>query len=148
MARTHPSEDEKAAYLIQHLPYEQWMLRVTFNAIHGGARTQLEWNIVYEAFIVHTRNLLDFLCGPRSDNELRITDFGQEKKNAPIVIRRTYGELHDAVLHLGYRRPSAAEDKISLARCVTVFEWLDPAFKEFVEALTPAQAQHWHQLSP
>jgi hypothetical protein len=137
------TEAQKIAYLEHHLPYEYSMLKETFNRMHGAA-DQLHYNSYYESFVVHVRNLLDFLCDKTKTTEIRVTDFGQTRRDKPKEIGRTYGDLHDAVLHLGRTRPAAVEQKISLARCDTVFAWLDPAFEDFVNRLTPDQLRHWN----
>jgi hypothetical protein len=138
------TESQKLVYLKHHLPYEYKMFREMFRRMHGAA-DQLHYNSYYESFIVHVRNLLDFLCDKAKTAEVRVTDFGQTRRVKPAEIGRTYGDLHDAVLHLGYTRPAAVEQKISLARCETVFKWLAPAFEGFLEQLTPDQAEHWNR---
>jgi hypothetical protein len=118
------TEAQKIAYLEHHLPYEHWMFKEMFKRMHGA--DQLHYNSYYESFVVHVRNLLDFLCDKSKPTEVRVTDFGKARRVKPKEISRTYGDLHDAVLHLGHTRPAAVDQKISLARCETVFEWLNP----------------------
>lgn len=46
-------------YLADHVAYECEMLRHTYTRLHDTA-PGLDWNVIYESFGIHARNLYDF----------------------------------------------------------------------------------------
>jgi hypothetical protein len=53
------NEAEMLRYLEEHVAYERTMLGYTYARLHDTA-PGVGWNVVYESFGIHARNLYDF----------------------------------------------------------------------------------------
>jgi hypothetical protein len=76
------SEQEKIAYLEEHVSYEVVMLNYTFMRLLASrpstAEEQLDFNAYLESFGVHARNLLDFLSNKARGDERSASDYVPE----------------------------------------------------------------------
>ena len=92
------ARDTKIDYLEEHLPYELLMLRHTHSTL---LQTQdvLNWNAFFECFVVHARNLYNFLRNKSDLNTFAAVDFTTRYR------RPNAGEIaRNPRLRLAFRR--------------------------------------------
>lgn len=118
-------------YLEDHVQYERWMLGQTFQAMHVTPEGPA-WNMVFEAFCLHARNLYDFLRheGKRA-NTYRADDYvpGRTKPNAELE----FNELDTFLFHMSAGR--AHRLKLNLGRLQKLGEWLDAEWLNWANSL-------------
>jgi hypothetical protein len=100
------------AYLSDHLQYERWMLGEAFRELHTTP-TGPRWNMVFESFCVHARNLYDFLRheGKRA-NTYRADDYALDRTK--LVAELAFNELDKFLFHMSADRLERA--KLDLAQ--------------------------------
>jgi hypothetical protein len=138
----HMTENQKTAYLEDHLPYEILMLRYTFQKIMAF-QSQLDWNAYYESFVLHARNLYLFLTNGDGSNAKAsdfIAGFKAQKTNETIS---AFQRLGTQVFHLGPARPSDELQKVAIVQATVVNNWLDQNFSSFIDGLDEKYRLHW-----
>jgi hypothetical protein len=132
-------EEEKAAWLLEHLYYEWSMLNYTIERIRVLPRGN-EYNTNYESFCVHARLLSMFLTNGDTGNFGAadfVDGFRSRKPNDVITL---YNKIDPQVMHLAPKRPVEWHKKFNSTECTTLFGWLDAEFKEFFAKL-PLEVQ-------
>lgn len=122
----------KRAYLEEHLVYERTMLAYTFERLHD-APPGPSWNMVYESFGIHARNLYQFLRnaeGARSD--FRAHDYVQNLPT-PAAFGNFNTDINAFVFHLSTGR--VKRPKLKLQELQKLGGWLDKHWKAWVDAL-------------
>jgi hypothetical protein len=139
------TEEQKIAYLQEHLPYEVLMLRYAIDKITTGEITtpqqQLDWNAHYESFVLHARNLYMFLTnGDRSNVKASnfVPEFKAQKTNDTIS---TFQRLGTEAFHLGPER--STDHKVAMNEAKAVKDWLLSNFSTFVGKLNDSYRVHW-----
>ena len=137
-----PTPKTKAKYLKEHLTYEVLMLRYTYQRLH--VTRNLQWNAMYESFVIHARNLHDFLTSRPSTYKskryrlpnYKASDFSTFVPKTPSNMKHTYDRMHSQVLHLGAERPYSHRRKIKLQREVKkIYDWLEREVTSFKSTL-------------
>ena len=129
------TEDEMISYLKDHLPYELLMLRYAFQKISSKQeQAQLDWNAYYECFVLHARNLYLFLTNGDAANAkaARFIKGGFESDKTEDTIS-VFQKLGTQVFHLGIKRPSEQETKVTLDDAEKVNRWVEENFKSFLD---------------
>ena len=135
---------EKVAYLQEHLPYELLMLRYTLKKI-VAPQLRLDWNVYFESFAVHARNLYDFLTNSEDSRNFKAKDFvayfsiSKEDKVISMFTR-----LHSQVFHLPKNRPTDQAKKANADRAKLVSRWIETNFATFISGLGADYGSKWH----
>jgi hypothetical protein len=130
------TEAELIEYVSEHFVYELLMLR--YSKYHLEiCRDQLLWNTMFAAFNVSARNIYDFLSGGGDNRSVRLKDF--KGRGASCFesngIAPTVDRLNSQCLHLGKRRPTTSDRKVTLDRIRQVFEWAESNMLTFIQSL-------------
>jgi len=147
--RTH-SELRKMAR--EHVRYELQMMRLTAAGLKALRPDQVgERNVLIESFLLHTRNLRDFLHQKqgRDDTDALAVDFFDDpsswldKRPEPAeAIRNNRERMNRALAHLSYSRLEYESSKtwaVSEMR-----QGIEDAFSAFLKAL-PEERAAWFQ---
>ncbi len=130
-------------YLNDHLPYEQMMLKYTFERVSSGELRQLEWNAHFESFSVHARNLYQFLTNGDADIKAHHyvpAGFRSSKTSETI---RTFEQLNRQVHHLSAKRTGDSAAKVQLDHARSAYDWLTENLEQFLNALSTERALTW-----
>lgn len=129
---------DELEFLKEHVGYELEMLSRT-RAFAASESDPWKWNAYFESYLLHARNLIDFLTKPSDDKNCVARDFSSsyvpEKMDGKAA--RIYGRLHDQVLHMGKARtidPSKKVNWSDAGELVRVIEGRMSAFFEAVDA--------------
>jgi hypothetical protein len=129
------SRNRRIQHLGDHLPYELLMLRHAYQRTLED-RYALDWNAFYEAFVVHARNLFEFLTNEGGSNNFKACDFSNfTAKKDPVAQRLINQNLHWQVFHFGKQRKSKDEEKVGREERKTIFDWIEENFETFIVAL-------------
>ncbi len=121
---------EKLAFLRDHLAYERQMLGYAYAQMHAmGAG--LAWNVHYESFAVHARNLYDFLRNDTRSGNYNAYHFVPDWK--PPTYDLLFNGLDPFVFHLGMKRSGLV--KLNLAGLGLLGTWLDGHWADWVNRL-------------
>jgi hypothetical protein len=137
---------ERKAYLKEHLRYEIQMLHYAF-AEMTEPKPQLQWNSVFDSFVMHARNLIDFLSNKagRRGNNFKAADFTQDyEPPSKDTIRELYDQMHADVFHLGKMRPTDESKKINTDRARELYDWIKKAMPILELKLTSESKLYWH----
>ena len=131
--------DTELAEAAGHVAYEWWMLWWGYgmrdlSRQRSGWEYLPEWNAGIEGFLLHYRNLLDFLSPPKTADRdyILATDYVAdfEATDAPIKYRRL---LNKQLSHLSYERIDQQGWELG-----TMTDELWESWQEFCEALADA----------
>jgi hypothetical protein len=90
--------------------YELWMLKQTSDKlIQQEQLDQILKNIYLESFLVHTRNLIDFLDYRNDTRDIRSSDFGVKKMTINLPKGNTLTEINKFLSHLTWDRVGKAK---------------------------------------
>jgi len=120
------------------------MLRFSFEKLCFAEKGKLDWNAFYEVYVVHSRNLYDFLTsegGQRNYNARDYVPKFKSKKTGRTI--EAFRQLHAQVLHLGKRRPVAAPGKFNFNDCKANYIWIEDQFGLFIGQLGNPFASAW-----
>lgn len=124
-------EEEKLHYLKEHVTYERTMLGYTYARLHDTA-PGVGWNVVYESFGIHARNLYDFLRnGGTGGNTFRADDYvlhWPKAEHSP-----SFNVLDSFVFHMSARRNNQA--KLTLEQLQQLASWLNTEWVNWVGRL-------------
>lgn len=127
-----------AEYLSEHLPYELMMLRHAMWKLNEH-QEQLEWNVLYESFVVHARNLYKFLTNGEDVQACKfVPGFGSKADGFSYLQK-----LDAQVLHLSPNRPRLAQAKMQIGDVKACYEWIEEKFAKFVAGLTEEKSKLW-----
>ena len=105
------SENERVAWLHEHLNYELLMMRHTYKqlqALPKTAKDQLVWNANFGAFALYARNLYSFLTNDPDLRSFKASDYERPKTDSKPV-QGVMNNLHEQVFHPGKRRVTQAK---------------------------------------
>lgn len=108
--------------------YELWMFSETSKKILSG--NQIENNIYLESFLIHLRNIIDFLQDEKYPNDIKVSDFDLSKVEILLPENNTYLEINKRINHLTWERVSG--DKIGW-RYGEIIEEINKKFSFFLE---------------
>ena len=137
-------EQQKFNFLEHHLHYELRMLRHALSRCRSTP-DQLEWNVHFVAFVVHARNLYNFLRNkdPKNFQARDFVDDIRYKATRSEAAISTFQKLRDQVLHLGKSRPINGPQKAQLGECEVVSRWIEQNLLGFIEVLEEPYASKW-----
>lgn len=140
------SQPEKIQYLTQ-LDYEVCQLRHTYARLYT-CKEQLDWNAFLELFAVHARLLIEFLCNEADARSYKACDFAEEYRltRSKSDIHGALTKLDEQIFHLSKNRKTDPSDKVNTARAKRLVEWIEPALRQFEDALDEAYRPHWLAL--
>lgn len=124
-------EERLIIYLDEHVSYEREMLEFTFKEMHDTP-PGLKWNIVFESFCIHARNLYNFLRHDgRKQTTFRADDYvpGRSTPNAFLL----FNELDTFLFHMSTGR--IEKNKVNLGDVQTLGKWLDEQWAIWVSSL-------------
>jgi hypothetical protein len=129
MAKSGDTED-KLKYLREHVAYEREMLEFTYARLHKTEPGK-EWNMAYESFAVHARNLYDFLRneGKRQTN-FRADDYVEGWGLSAFTL---FNDLDIFVFHMAASREE--REKLNLQILRKLGAWLDQQWAVWVGRL-------------
>lgn len=146
-AKDAPTPTELAAWLNEHLSYELLMLRHSrkrYSELRAPEQ-QLDWNSQYEAFVVHARNLHDFLTNDATaDIKAHYFFPGGFVATKTSKTMNAMTALNAQVFHMGRKRPPTGPgDKFNTANCEELFTWIEENIRTFVAQLGEPFAEAW-----
>lgn len=103
------NDDKKLA--LDPLWYELWMFNETSKYFISpeGNETIKEKNVYLESFLLHTRNIVDFLEGRKYESDIKCSDFGIEKVDVNLPPRNTINEINLWLSHITKERMEEKE---------------------------------------
>ncbi len=131
MTNAKATSERLVDYLTDHVKYERDMLGYTFRAMHATPPGP-NWNVVFESFGLHARNLYDFLRHEgKKTNTFRADDYvpGRPKPQALSL----FNDLDAFLCHMSAGRAERA--KLTLERLYSLGEWLDREWSKWVNSL-------------
>lgn len=143
-------EEQKKAWLGEHLPYQLKVARHTYARLFGNLDTW-DWNAMYIAFACAARNLRLFLTNKdRSKTNFGAQDFVSAGFSANIeLVKDRMNRLNDQIFHLDKARPTDASSKFQLEDAEIVLNWIEENIASFLAQLEPKQRALWkHQIAP
>lgn len=122
-----PPPETLKTYLKEHVRYERDMLAFAHKQLHETGEGPA-WNLAYEGFCLHARNLEQFL---RHDGDIRADWYlpGRPKPGAMPKLEA----LNQFLFHLSVSRLD--KPKLTVPELEPVGAWLDKEWAVFVDAL-------------
>ncbi len=114
-----------AEILGEHLPYELWMLRQTFEKLRSPPANEVLCNALVESFCIHARLLLEFFTNKQGK---RAKSYTNGSYNAVHLVNLTKAEtekLNTQIAHMTGQRTVNSNDKIGhavRAKLITALE--------------------------
>jgi hypothetical protein len=122
-----PAEPTLERYLKEHVRYERDMLAFAHQQLHTTPEGAA-WNLAYEGFCLHARNLAQFL---RHEGDIR-ADWYRPGRPKPAAMPKLEA-LNQFLFHLSVSRLS--KPKLTVHELEPVGAWLDREWAVFVDAL-------------
>lgn len=151
------TDADKKAWMKEHLRYEITMMRSAFREtvalaprVKVDATLQYAYNVAYEAFILHARNLSDFLQNSGGPTNYKANDFVPKfkTKNYKKSMEGPMDALHRQVFHMAKNRPAGGVTKFDTTKCVQVNSWLEAQLSDFRAALREPFLTTWQTIEP
>ena len=136
------SEQDKIAYLEEHISYEVVMLNYTFMRLltsrPSTPEQQLDFNTYLESFGVHARNLVAFLSDKSSADDRNALDYLPDfEAPANARLQQVLARLEKEVLHVTVLRGPDPQEKFTVDDARELFAWIVPAILRFQGQLDP-----------
>jgi hypothetical protein len=147
------SEQEKIAYLEEHVSYEVVMLNYTFVRLltsrPSTAEEQLDCNVFLESFGVHARNLIRFLSAKSLEDDRNASDYITDFE-APdqVRVKPALFRLEKQILHVTSLRVTDPQEKFNAADARELYAWIVPAVLKFQGQLGPSYRASLDALGP
>lgn len=151
------SNREKLDWFTEHLKYEIQMMRGTFShltklasATNQGDIEQYQYNLTYESFVLHARNLTEFFQNASDNRNYNASDFvsGFKSRDYQKAMQGPMETLHRQVFHMGRNRPASGTKKFDTQSCARVYKWLEAQIGFFKIALPTPYSLHWSKIEP
>jgi hypothetical protein len=139
---------KKKLWLGEHLPYQVMMMRHTYARMFDRDLCAHDWNAMYMAFAVASRNLVEFFTNKdRSNTNFGAKDFvaagfGASAKSIETPMKQVRAQI----FHLDKARPSVEADKFQLESAQSVVKWLDETVWDFRQKLSPDDKKLWNDF--
>jgi hypothetical protein len=136
------SEQEKIAYLEEHISYEVVMLNYTLMRLltsrPSTAEQQLDFNAYLESFAVHAGNLVAFLSNKSSGVDRNASDYLPDfEAPANARLQRMLIRLDKQVLHVTALGATDPQEKFTVDDARELYAWIVPAILRFQGQLGP-----------
>ena len=144
---------QKELWLREHLPYQVMMMRHAYSRLFDRTLGAHDWNAMYMAFAVASRNLVLFFTN--RDSKKSRTNFG-----AKDFIKAGFGEsvkdietpmklVRAQIFHLDKARPAEESDKFQLKNAQVVVTWIEKTLRDFRTKLSTDDKKLWNdELAP
>ena len=130
MARKKQGPD-KLQYLKEHVAYERTMLGYTYARLHDTPEP-ISWNVVYESFGIHARNLYHFFRNEGlAGNHFKAGDYVNGW--SPSKPLHSFTKLNAFLFHMSTDR--TVHEKMNLARLQQLGSWLDTEWVKWAAKL-------------
>jgi hypothetical protein len=136
------SEQEKTAYLEEHISYEVVMLNYTFMRLltlrPSTPEEQLDFNAYLDSFGVHTRNLVAFLSEKSAGDDRNASDYVPDFE-APdrAHLQQVLHRLEKQILQMTALRATDPQEKFTVDDARELYAWIVPAILRFQGQLGP-----------
>ena len=149
MALVPDTEQQKELWLREHLPYQAMMMRHTYSQLFNGQLCAHDWNAMYMAFAVASRNLVEFLTNEdRSNTNFGVCDFIAGGFAAPSI-ETLMKQVRAQIFHLDKARPADAGDKFQMTSAKAVVNWVETTLTKFRNNLSLDDQKLWNSsLAP
>jgi hypothetical protein len=150
------SEAENLDWFKEHLKYEIQMFRRAYAEILkfskegvAGVEGQYFYNLTFESFIVHARNLSDFLQSAGGSRNHNAKTFAPSfvSKDYRKVMESPMRRLHEQVFHMGKQRIAVGEGKFTGADCKRVYDWIESQLEAFGKVVEPSYSGEWSAMN-
>ena len=147
------SEQEKIAYLEEHLSYEMVMLNYTFMRVltlrPSTPEGQLDCNAFLESFALHARNLVDFFSERSRENCRNASDYVTDFE-APdqTRVKQALARLDRQTLHMTSLQATDPQEKFNTGDARELYAWIVPAILKFQGQLDPLYRVSLDALGP
>jgi hypothetical protein len=145
------SDDQKADIMKEHLPYEVWMLNVSYESLCRGP-DQLTKNVLIASFCIYARNVIDFF----TEKSLKPKTYAAARHYIPkweafegerVKGKPFYGMINEQTAHLSYARKRdvgkfGSGDEFSEAK-----KFIDREVIRFVDALPKQWREMWNSFA-
>ena len=137
------NQQEKIAYLAEHISYEVVMLNYAFMHLltsrTSTAEEQLDFNAHLDSFAVHARNLVAFLSEKSAGDHRNASDYvsGFEPPDQ-ARLQQVLLRLEKQILHMTSLRATDPHEKFTVDDARELYAWIVPAILRFEEQLAPS----------
>lgn len=151
MGKNNDLSQQKELWLSEHLPYQVMMMRHAYSRLFDCTLSAHDWNAMYMAFAVASRNLVEFFSNKdRSTTNFGATDFvvGGFSISAKDI-ETPMKQVRAQIFHLDKARPAEKLDKLQLKNAQAVLKWIEKSLSDFRSKLNPDYKKIWSdQLAP
>lgn len=99
------NKTQKQQAILEELRYEVWMFNRTADfLVHTTSFDKVQTNAFVESFLMHTRNLVDFLENKTNKNDARCSDFGIKEQQIKLPAGNTKREINKYLAHMTKQR--------------------------------------------
>ena len=147
------SEQEKLAYLEEHVSYEVVMLNYTFMRLltlrPSTPEEQLDGNAFLESFGVHARNLVDFFSEKSREDGRNASDYVPDfEASDQTRVKQAIARLEKQILHVTSFQAMDRQEKFTLDDARELYAWIVPAILRFQGQLGPSYRVSLDALGP
>lgn len=137
------TEQGKLRYLSEHLSYERDMLCYTYDRLHKVSEG-FEWNVLYESFCIHARNICNFLRNKEDSRNAYCPNDYVPNWSKPNHLS-LFQALDVFLFHLSAERDT--NSKLCLEQIQILGAWLNREWSKWIDAL-PEPYNNAIQRSP
>jgi hypothetical protein len=99
------NKTHKQQAILEELRYEVWMFNGTADfLVNTNSIDKVQTNAFVESFLMHTRNLVDFLEDRTDDGDARCSDFGIKGQQVKLPVGNTKREINKYLAHITKQR--------------------------------------------
>ena len=136
------SEQEKIAYLEEHISYDVLVLNYAFRRVltsPPSRQNELDFNAYLESFGVHARNLVAFLSEQSPGDNRNASDYVPDFQ-APdqVRVQQVLFRLEKQILHATAFRATDPQEKFTIDDARQLYAWIVPAILRFQDQLGPS----------
>ena len=136
------SEQEKIAYLEEHISYDLLMLNYTFMRVltspPSRPEERLDFHAYLELFGVHARNLVAFLSEKSPGDNRNASDYVPDYQAPDEVPVQVLFRLEKQILHATAFRATDPQEKFTINDARELYAWIVPAILRFQDQLGPS----------
>ena len=131
-------------FFLRHLPYEISMMRELHPELSSGNFSTLIHNAIVEAFLVHARNLIEFLKNKETcDFDPRLFTNPGYEPNGNFIKLTLQSKINQQVSHLTTERTAIPEEQLGVDQWTSILETVDVEIERFKTALKPEYKSMW-----
>ena len=136
MELTNPSIATDEEILGEHLPYELWMLRQTYEKLGSPPAHKVLSNALIESFCIHARLLLEFFENKQGKHAKDFTGGSYQATHLANLTRAERDKLNTQIAHMTGQRTVDSSKKIGHALRVKLITALEREAIEFKNQLS------------